>query len=107
MKLYDEYPQALRVLHGELNLANKTESLRLYSAIKVIADEFHDVIEANKEDFPQQGLYLSEKIGLFVSGLKLAVMPVENSSNTPQQWLEIARQNLEKVEMSGPDRKSN
>ncbi len=103
MKLYDEYPQALRHLHGELNLSNKTESLRLYSAIKVIADEFQDVIEANKGDFPHEGLYLSEKIGLFVSGLKSAVMPVENSSNTPQQWLEIASENLGKVEISVPE----
>lgn len=107
MKLYDEYPHALRNLYGELNLSMKAGSLKSYSAIKVIADEFRDVIEANKEDFPQGGAYLSEKIGSFVSCLKSAVMPVEGSSNTPQEWLESARQNLEKVETSIPNRTPN
>jgi len=98
MKLHQEHSQALRLLFGQLNITNKAESLKLYSAIRVIAEEFQDVIRNNSSDFPSGGIYIMEKVGLFASSVKSAAMPAENSSNTPEEWYKKANQYLADVE---------
>jgi hypothetical protein len=107
MKLYEEYPQALRHLVGQLHLPDRTQSLILYSAMKVIADEFLEVVEAQKDDFPTEGLYIREKAGSFCGSVKSAVMPADNSESTPGEWLQRAEEYLGIVEQKLRDRKAN
>jgi hypothetical protein len=106
MNLYEEYPQALRHLLRQLHLPDRTQSLHLYAAIKVITDEFLEVVEAQKNDFPAGGLYVAEKAGSFCASIKSAVMPVENSPSTPPEWLKRAEQQLELVEQKIRERKA-
>ena len=71
--------------------------------MKVIADEFQEVIAAANETFPHGGAYTLEKIRSFLSYLKCAVMPVDGSDKPPAECLELAGSDLEKVENSLPN----
>lgn len=106
MNLYEEYPQALRHLVKQLRLSDRTQSLILYSVMKVIADEFLEVLETHKDDFPAEGLYIREKAGSFCGSVKSAVMPVDNSPSTPPEWLQRAEEYLGTVEQQLRDREA-
>ena len=78
----------------------------LYSALKVITDEFLEVLEAQKDDFPTGGVYIREKTDSFRANVKSAVMPVDNSPCNPAEWLHRAEADLDNVEQQLRDREA-
>jgi hypothetical protein len=99
-----KYTDALRHLYEAMNLENRIESLKLYAAIHVIADELRAVFNAAPENtLPHGGVYVKEKLQLFVHYLNYAVMPVDGDEHSPSQWYDSAGDNLLKVETSLPE----
>jgi len=93
-----EYAQALRKLHGSLNLSDGLDSLLKLAAIDVFCQRLDEALEV--PDSHHKAGYVQEKVELFRSYCYYAMMPDFGMGHkTPAEWLDEAGFNLTKVEL--------
>ena len=93
-----EYAQALRKLHGSLNLSDGLDSLLKLAAIDVFCQRLDEALEV--PDSHHKAGYVQEKVELFRSYCYYAMMPDFGMGHkTPAEWLDEAGFNLSKVEL--------
>jgi len=88
-------------LHSAVDLTDRVQSLILFSSAYTLWKALDkEIEELPVEEKPDNATYLLEKLALFISYFHYAVMPVEGDHKSPSDWLQLAGENLMKVESS-------